>query len=229
MVKQWHRNRDVTPVKVPNLQHYRNGVPCRSTVLPKKIAEIDEIKYRYSETQLGYCFVACPTVQPIKKITDILGNVVEVVNTGEGFLSMTEGRPKLPKLVKRKTIYHEAGQPIVIECPYKNASHAPIRWQNASQMLTHVAMLEAHAGRVQIDILNRLVIDRALLSDTSAYSCWLRNEHLATIKLRVVPSFSTEHLRSKIANVGVAFTILLLFVMSLSVFRAQRKDSARFL
>ena len=229
MVKQWHRDKPVKPVEVPNLQHYRNGVPCRSTVLPKQIADIDEIKYRYSETQVGYCYVACPTVQPVKKIRDKLGNVVEVVNTGAGFVSMKEGKPRLPSIVKRKTIYHEAGKPLAIECPHKNASHVAIRWQNASQMLTHVAMLEKHAGRVQIDILNRLVIDRALPSDTSAYSCWLRDEHIATIKLRVVPSFSTEHLRDKIAHAGVALTIILLLVMGVSVFRTQRQDSSRFI
>ena len=216
------------PVDVPNLASYPDGVPCRSTALPPVVAALDEIALRHSETQITYCFQPCPTVSAIKQIKDTMGNVVEVVKTGHGFRSMMEGRPTFPPLVKRKTVYQEVDAPLVLECPYEKSDVDPVRWQNGSQMITHLAVREQHMGRVEIDLANRLVIDSCRYSDTAPYSCWLHDRHIATIKVKIVASFSTSWLRAQIANVGVGIAIFMLVFIGFSVLKTQRSDSARF-
>ena len=227
-VTLWDRSARVAPVHVPRLRQYADGVPCRSTALPRRIAALDAIRLRHSETQIGFCFQPCPTVSALKQIKDTMGNVVEVVKTGHGFRSMLDERPTFPPLVKRKTIYQEVGAPLVLECPYKKAAVDPIRWQNGSQMITHLAIHEKHMGRVEIDLANRLVIDSCEYSDSAPYSCWLHDRHISTIKVRVVASFSTSWLRAQIVNVGVGITILMLVFIGVSTLHSQRSDSARF-
>ena len=228
MVALWDPSIPSKPVRLPILHEYASGVPCRSTILPPLIANLNEIKLRHSENEVAYCFNPCPTVSAIKQIKDVMGNVVDVVKTGHGLRSMMDGRPTFPPMVVRKTVYQEVGKPLIIECPYDDSSTEPIRWQNGSQMITHLAVREQFMGRVEIDLANRLVIDSTEYTDASAYSCWIHERHIATVKVKVVESFSTSWLRDQIMNVGVAGTVFMLFFIGVSVFKTQRSDSARY-
>ena len=96
---------------------YQNGVPCRSTLLPEAVRQLIPVAQRSSETLTAYCWEACPTVPTLTHITDDYGNVVEVVKSGEGYVSLADGEPTLPPAVKRQTIYYEEGRQLKLQCP----------------------------------------------------------------------------------------------------------------
>lgn len=103
----------IMPHDAKIMDHYSNGVPCRSTVLPKYFARIPQIRRRMSEIIIGRCLVECPTAAPYVNVTDKQGKVIEVVE--KGFYSMKE-KPTIPPMVKRKVIYEEAGKNLVLKC-----------------------------------------------------------------------------------------------------------------
>lgn len=82
MVKKINANKAVSPVDIPIIKLYLNGIPCRSTALPKEVAAIRRIKYRRSETIMGSCKIPCPTVPAQVYVTDSSGKVIEVVKPG---------------------------------------------------------------------------------------------------------------------------------------------------
>ena len=117
LLKKIQNHERIHPHDMPMIQHYPKGIPCRSALLPVKIAEIDVIKNRYSENQVGTCYKTCPSVPAITEIKDQDGNVVETVETGKGMVSMRDGPPKLPDLPKRKVLYKTRKSKLAISCP----------------------------------------------------------------------------------------------------------------
>ncbi|KAJ8308068.1 hypothetical protein KUTeg_012942 [Tegillarca granosa] len=73
MVKKINDKKAIYPVDIPIIKLYLNGIPCRSTALPKEIATIRRIKYRRSETIMGNCMIPCPTVPSQIYVTDSSG------------------------------------------------------------------------------------------------------------------------------------------------------------
>ena len=228
MVKKIDPTLPVFPIDIPTMHLYPDGMPCRSSALPENVARVDEIKMRKSETLMEYCFEPCPTEPTIQKVTDSLGNVIEVVETGKGFRSMKEAKPTFPPLVKRKTVYQEEGKQLIIECPEDDIADKAIRWQIGSQMIDHIASKERTLGRVYIDIANRLVIETTIYADSAPYSCWFKQRHIATVKVRIVPSYDNGDIKDKIVYVGVGITMLALCFVGVSIYKAQRKENSRY-
>lgn len=94
--------------------HYPEGVPCRSTLLPRSVASIPYIRDRESETLMAPCVVACPTVAEVINVTDEYGKVLKEVQVQ--YYSINEA-PKTPHTPKRDVMYKDAGKRLILKCP----------------------------------------------------------------------------------------------------------------
>lgn len=82
MVRKIDYRRDIAPVDVPMMNSFIDGIPCRSPILPTKVAHKKLVRTRPTEVLIGACSMPCPTMQPFITVTDKDGNVVEVVEAG---------------------------------------------------------------------------------------------------------------------------------------------------
>ncbi|GIY87201.1 uncharacterized protein CDAR_498471, partial [Caerostris darwini] len=105
------------PVDTQILKEYRDGLPCRSSLLPKAIRELPKIQSAKSEFMIGFCKIPCRPDASIAVITDKTGAVVDTVDNSQGVYSMHQPLPKLPALAKRTTVYEELGSSIMMTCP----------------------------------------------------------------------------------------------------------------
>lgn len=225
-VKKLDQDKPIKPEHIHWFDQFKDGLPCRSSLLPLSVKGLKEIKYRKSEILMGYCFKPCPTLPPIKTYTDAKGKVLEVVKIHKGFVSMREEVPKLPKMVKRKMIYEKRGRRIKLDCPHGRKGDIAVRWQNGSQTLNALTVRRESRGRIVIDPLNNLRIRRLKMYDTAAYSCWIDGEHIATIKIRVIARMKRSY-KDYILLAGFIAVFLILFCVGCAVCRAQRKRSYR--
>ena len=98
---------------------YKQGIPCRSSLVPKEIKTLSAVSRRPSETLLGYCNVACTTPRPVvEKIKELLGDkFLGVVKPGKEYVRYFDFRPNIPPLVVRKTFYVQRKGAITLMCP----------------------------------------------------------------------------------------------------------------
>ena len=204
------------------LATYPDGLPCRSTLVPIEVRRMKKLRLTASQNELEYCSEPCATPPPLTKIKDEHGNVVEVVETGKGFLSMRTKAPKMPPMVKRKTFYETRGTTTILECPSGKAAHSAIRWQNNTQILDSVKLAGSSNGRVSIDVYNRLIIRKLADCDTAVYSCWIDGRHVATLKVRVIGSNKTT-LGDKITVAGVSTSLALVLYIGFQVRKQHRQ------
>ncbi|KAL5018654.1 hypothetical protein ScPMuIL_004376 [Solemya velum] len=151
----------ITPVDVPMMDSFIDGIPCHSALLPSKVARKKSIRTRPTEVMIGACHMPCPTVQPFITVTDENGGVVEVVEAG--FYSVKD-KPKLPPMVKRKVRYEDSGKHLVLLCPRKE-SGGLIRWQNATRVINPMTIRRQTRGRISIDSQSRLHIRKLRRAD----------------------------------------------------------------
>lgn len=74
-VKKLDQDKPIKPEHIHWFDQFKDGLPCRSSLLPLSVKGLKEIKYRKSEILMGYCFKPCPTLPPIKTYTDAKGKV----------------------------------------------------------------------------------------------------------------------------------------------------------
>lgn len=82
MVSKLNQEKPVEPVDIPIIVLYPDGIPCRSTILPKEISVIKRIMLRKSEIIMGNCFMKCPTTPAFITVTDANGKIVETIDAG---------------------------------------------------------------------------------------------------------------------------------------------------
>lgn len=82
MIQKRYINKPIEPIDLPIIALYPDGIPCRSTILPKEISRNREIRLRPSETIIGDCYVECPTTPAFLTVTDENGKIVETVEAG---------------------------------------------------------------------------------------------------------------------------------------------------
>lgn len=82
MVNKIYNNRPIKPLDIPIISLYPDGIPCRSTLLPRELARLRKIRFRPSETIIGDCFMDCPTTPSFLTVTDSSGRVIESIQTG---------------------------------------------------------------------------------------------------------------------------------------------------
>lgn len=86
MIQKIYSNKPIEPIDIPIISLYPDGIPCRSTVLPKEVSRMRDIRFRPSETIMGDCYIECPTTPAFLTVTDKNGNIVETIDAG--FYSM---------------------------------------------------------------------------------------------------------------------------------------------
>lgn len=215
------------------LTHYIDGIPCKSSALPTGIKRLNVVKKRRNEIDWEYCFEACPTQPPILYITDSDQNVIEVVETGKGYLSIKGDKPEFSPKTKRKTIYKKVGHALWLECPYDKEKYQvvqSIRWQNGSQLIDPITIGKQSNDRVVIDISDRIEITEAKFTDSGIYSCWQKDYHVATIKLRIIENINISNTKTHtyIVIAIVAIISLGIILMLCTIYKKQRTNSVRY-
>ncbi|XP_067677395.1 Ig-like V-type domain-containing protein FAM187A [Haliotis asinina] len=224
MVKKIWTSQATKPVDFPLLALYKDGVPCRSTALPKAISHVPSIAKRHSEVLMGACEVPCPTEPPPLNITDSSGKVVEVIEPG--FYSI-KARPKLPPMVKRKVQYHEAGIHLMLKCPSDEGDDGSIvRWQRGKRQIDPLSIKKQTRGRVYVDQENQLHIRRLFISDTAPYNCWILKRHVATIKVIVIKKFDAN-IKDYVSYGGFILTGIAVTLVCLCVCCRRGQKTAR--
>ncbi|KAK3612396.1 hypothetical protein CHS0354_031990 [Potamilus streckersoni] len=202
MVQKTDMDQPIKPVDLPIMAMYPDGVPCRSTVLPKVIANIHGIRSRKSERIVGNCYEPCPTTPRMINATDKDGNVVKVVG---GPYVPINSKPTFAPLVKRQVLYEEAGKHLVLKCPGSDSSK--IRWQKAEIIINSATIRYQSHGRLWIDGLNRLHFRRLILRDSASYICWEWKRHVATMKVVIYKPFDPR-IRTYITYGGFLASVL---------------------
>lgn len=82
MVNKIYSNRPIKPFDIPIIALYPDGIPCRSTLLPREISRLKVVRQRPSETIMGDCYVDCPTTPAFITVNDSSGNVIESIEPG---------------------------------------------------------------------------------------------------------------------------------------------------
>ncbi|XP_046331084.1 Ig-like V-type domain-containing protein FAM187A [Haliotis rufescens] len=227
MVKKIWAGQTTKPFDFPLLALYKDGVPCRSTALPKAISRLPGIAKRPSEVLLGNCQVPCPTQPPPLNITDATGKVVEVIEPG--FYSI-KTHPKLPPIVKRIVQYHEAGIHLVLKCPSdeddEGDDNSIVRWQRGKRQIDPLSIKKQTRGRVFVDQENKLHMRRLFTSDTAPYNCWILKRHVATIKVIVIEKFDAN-LKDYISYGGFILTAIAVVLVCLCVCCRRGQKTAR--
>ena len=226
-VKQLSKSESTLPVDIPLFQKYPIGIPCRSTALLKVIAHLEPIKTRKSETEVEYCWEPCFEAQKIETVTDSNGNVIEVLKPKDHILSVHKVKPTIAPLVIRKTVFHDLGKLLILKCPtekHYDLGNDIVMWQNNSQVLDAITLWKDTNDRVHIDVLNRLVIEKTELWDSAAYSCWRKQQHLATIKVVIVYQRTNSHdYKIYIHVAGVSLTLVLLIYVAIDIIKNRNK------
>lgn len=114
-------------------------------------------------------------------------------------------QPELPPLVKRKVLYKAAGINVMMTCP--TSDNGKVRWQRGERPINPATIRYQTKGRVFIDKLNRLHIDKLQMKDSASYSCWTWQSQVATFKLIAFEPMN-ENLKHYITYGGLALTIL---------------------
>ncbi|XP_021351112.1 Ig-like V-type domain-containing protein FAM187A [Mizuhopecten yessoensis] len=223
MVEKVNASDPVEPVDLPIIELYPRGLPCRSTVLPSQIARLRSIRLRQSETIVENCYRSCPTAAPPITVTDKNGNVLQVIQPG--YYSMKD-KPPLPRLVKRSVIYEETGKNIILKCPTKPNEDSLVRWQNGTVVINPLSIRRQTRGRVRMDSANRLHIRALRLYDSAPYNCWLKQRHVATLKVVVVQAMN-HNLKDYITYAGLCLTILSVTLVCLCVFSGRNKKTIK--
>ncbi|RWS31495.1 Ig-like V-type domain-containing protein FAM187A, partial [Leptotrombidium deliense] len=120
-LKKIYMSEKSKPVDIPLTLHDLNAyemteIPCRSSMLPDKIANLKFVKERASETLYGFCNVSCPNTG-IEFVTDSSGKIIETVDKSKNLYSFKQKLPDLPGFVKRAYVYEEEATKIVLKCP----------------------------------------------------------------------------------------------------------------
>ncbi|GIX95388.1 uncharacterized protein CDAR_178321 [Caerostris darwini] len=191
-VKKMNLVSPAKPVDTQILKEYRDGLPCRSSLLPKAIRELPKIQSAKSEFMIGFCKIPCRPDASIAVITDKTGAVVDTVDNSQGVYSMHQPLPKLPALAKRTTVYEELGSSIMMTCPgqvvsqncsirislfrntiiynIRDTQGKFLRWRNNSYVINPSKVHVKTKGRVKIDIGNNLHIRKLQSTDAAIYS-----------------------------------------------------------
>lgn len=215
--------------------YYPRGVPCQSSALPKSVSQLTIIKRRKNEIEWGYCFEPCPTLPPVKYITDSSGNIVEVVESGKGFMSLDEAVPTFAPRVKRRTLYQQEKKMLVLDCPVsgklEDRGEEAVLWQNQSQIIDALEIYKVSDGRIMVDVMSRLQIYPTEFWDSGIYTCWNRDVHIATIKLHIVTNLKVydDKIRDRTIHIIVWLFIIAMLLICCNIVRAQRNDTKRFM
>ncbi|KAL3876481.1 hypothetical protein ACJMK2_034324 [Sinanodonta woodiana] len=195
MVQKTDKDQPIKPVDLPIMMMYPDGVPCRSTVLPKVIANIHGIRSRKSERIAG------------KK----LNISVLLLSFGDIWPYVPiNSKPTFAPLVNRQVLYEEAGKHLVLKCPAADSSK--VRWQKAELIINSATIRYQSHGRLWIDGLNRLHFRRLILRDSASYICWEWTRHASTMKVVVYKPFDPR-IRTYITYGGFVATVLVVFII----------------
>ncbi|RWS15869.1 Ig-like V-type domain-containing protein FAM187A, partial [Dinothrombium tinctorium] len=117
-VSKLNADQETKPSNIPVFHSKENslGIPCRSYLLPKSIANLEKVKKRHSETMYGFCNVSCPD-KGIETVTDPSGKLIETIDRSKNLYSFRQKLPPLPKFVRRETVFEDKGSKIVLACP----------------------------------------------------------------------------------------------------------------
>ncbi|XP_014671030.1 PREDICTED: Ig-like V-type domain-containing protein FAM187A [Priapulus caudatus] len=224
-LKKLDANESVKPVDLSVLHDYPGGVPCRSSALPEYFASMGEIWSRRSETLVGTCEVACPTVPAETNITDENGIIVETVRTGEGLYSIRLPPPSIPPMVKRKTVYESEGSNIELVCPNSDSTTG-VTWQNNTEIIDPIKIRRFTRGRIIIDDKNALRLRRLTLTDTSLYSCWMNQRLVATVRI-VVTLRDSSRPSDYIAFAGFGAAMLTVLCICCTACKNRKKQTVK--
>ncbi|XP_054706979.1 Ig-like V-type domain-containing protein FAM187A [Uloborus diversus] len=209
------------PVDSPLFSEYRKGIPCRSSLLPKKIRDLSIVVNTKSEFVIGFCQIPCPSESGIVVVTDSSGKMLDTVDNSQGIYSMQQPLPPLPDLVKRKTLYGEEGSPILMTCP-GNTEGKFFVWRNESFVINPSKVHVRTKGRVKIDLANNLIIRQLRYSDSAIYSCWDDKKLVGTVRLQVTEKALSRRYRIYILNLGVLFVFLVILMISVTLCKNVR-------
>ncbi|KAH3861907.1 Ig-like V-type domain-containing protein FAM187A [Dreissena polymorpha] len=204
MAQKIDKRDPILPVDVPIITQYPHGVPCRSTVFPRPVANIPGMKDRRSELIEGSCNVGCPTTPPPLQITDRNGKVIEVIGGGYHPLGR---KPELPRMVVRRVRYVAEDSKETLACPVRTKERSKVRWLRGERVINARDIGRITKGRVRIDRLNRLTIFRIRKLDSAPYSCWVWQKHIATFKVLVFKGMD-ENLKNYITYGGLCLTVV---------------------
>ena len=206
------------------LEKYKMGIPCRSTILPKIIRTIEVIQERKSQVELKYCWEPCLDTQHHHTILNSNGNVVEVIKPRGNNIASHKMKPTVAPMVIRKTVFYGYGKKLILKCPSKIYYNEIIAWKNGSQVLDEIVLWKRSNHRVVIDISNRLVIQKTELWDSASFSCWQKQQHLATFKVVIVlQKLNAQNYKTYICTLGVCLTIALLLKVGIFVLKNRNK------
>lgn len=223
-IKKLETDKPLQPVDIKMLANYPDGIPCRSTIMPKYYANVLKIQSRKSETLIGNCKVPCPTVPSVTNITDENGIVIESVKTGEGKYSLRLPPPSIPPMVKRQTVYETAGKNIELICPGSDSTTG-VTWQNNTEVIDPIKVRRSTRARIIIDA-NVLKLRHLRESDSSLYSCWIKQRLVATVRIIVTPRKSNKP-KDYLALAGIGASIITVVCICCTVCKNRKKQTAK--
>ncbi|KAK3927148.1 Ig-like V-type domain-containing protein FAM187A [Frankliniella fusca] len=141
---------------------FKEGVPCRSGLLPKPIRDHPNIISRKSEVMEAFCKEPCPEIKKFV-IRNEKGQIVEEADNANGIYSTLQKLPKLPPPVKRKILFLEQWDTAHIQCPGSLLSDVPTRWFVNGQPIY------AKGDRIYVTPSHNLVVEDLGLSDSTLY------------------------------------------------------------
>ncbi|XP_050401198.1 Ig-like V-type domain-containing protein FAM187A [Patella vulgata] len=220
MVKKHDKNSPIQPIDFPMIDLYPDGIPCHSTALPKFIRKIPDIRNRPSETMIRDCIKECPTSPGPINVTDKAGKVIEVLEPG--FYSLHHP-PTLPPITQRKVVYEDAGKHLVLSCP-KRLNKVITVWKRGKNIINPLTIRKITRNRVFLDPASRLHIRKLLLSDTSVYLCFLKQEHVASFKVIVYEPLN-QQLKDYISLFGMFLTCICVIVICICLVVKKSKKT----
>ncbi|XP_023241586.1 Ig-like V-type domain-containing protein FAM187A isoform X2 [Centruroides sculpturatus] len=219
-VRKVRVNKPTFPVNENLLSVYRNGIPCRSKLLPKAIRNLQEIKERKSEFLVGFCKKSCPTPPPIEYVTNKLGQIIAIIDRSKGEYSLRDRLPTVPPIVARETIYQSEGSYLKLECPGNTGVY--LTWRNESWVLNPSYVHIKTKGRVMIDFINTLHIRQLRASDTAVYSCWEDNRLVGTVRLYVTSPIPRKEVSISALNLCLLATFLVILYVTIMVIKNRK-------
>ncbi|XP_072020271.1 Ig-like V-type domain-containing protein FAM187A [Amphiura filiformis] len=190
---------------------FREGVPCRSAVVPYSQHRI--FANRKDEKMVASCEEPCPEDKGAKEGKKTF------------FIDFGKAKPSLPPFVSRKAVYAERGSDLALGCPTLEFDKA-VRWQNGT---SSIRLLDLHQNqnqfinnnnRVYIDAMDVLHIHNLTDSDAGIYSCWQEDRSLSKTKVIIVdPLTVDEELKGQLLYSGFLFTGIIVVMIGFGVFR----------
>nr|CAD7571066.1 unnamed protein product [Timema californicum] len=108
------------------------------------------------------------------------GNIIERANNSAGIYSTLQGVPSIRPDVQRVSLYEDTtSNRITIKCPGNLNSDTPVLWQAGDKYINPMLILQQSKGRIYMDGLNHLIINKPRVADSNIYSSLALHEAAA--------------------------------------------------